>query len=243
MTTLSSKIAQASRVVGALKPDKRNQSQNYDYISADKILERVGDALTEVGVVVFPAITSENTAQVDYTDSYGKNKSRFDAVVFFRMVVADDESERELPWCGRGTDFASPDKALYKAITSGHKYFLMKLLNVGVGNEDGEHEVVEDTPKPTQTPQKAQDAKKATMQGNVPTDSELAILGAWKTPQDAQGWAVKVGACGNEFEAKQSFKKIVDANGGRLTQENVAAVYLAFLRHQHEKLGTEAVAA
>jgi hypothetical protein len=31
---------------------------------------------------------------------------------------------------------------MYKAITSGHKYYLMKLLNIGEGNEDGEHDNV-----------------------------------------------------------------------------------------------------
>lgn len=69
-----------------------------------------------------------------------------------------------------------------------------------------------------------------------PTDADLDILGTWRTPQDAQEWAVKVGACANEHEARESFKKIVDANGGRLTKENIAVIYLKFLRRQYEKL-------
>lgn len=69
-----------------------------------------------------------------------------------------------------------------------------------------------------------------------PTDDELAILGVWQTPDDAKAWAVNVGACENEFEAKNSLKKIVDAHGGRLIKENIAAVYLDFLRRQNEKL-------
>lgn len=163
--TLATKIIAASVIVGALKPDKTNTAQNYNYISADKILERAGNALAEAGVIILPSITEETTTQVDYTDSYGKSKSRFDATVRFVMLVTDGETEKELPWYGRGSDFSVPDKALYKAITSGHKYFLMKLLNVGVGNEDGEHEnepsqdgqVAQDsTQKPRQPAQKAQ---------------------------------------------------------------------------------------
>lgn len=69
-----------------------------------------------------------------------------------------------------------------------------------------------------------------------PTDEELDILGTWQTPEDAKVWAVNSGACENEYEAKNGFKKIVDARGGRLNKENVAAVYLAFLRRQMEKL-------
>ena len=151
MNTLIAKLAKASQKVGALATDKVNASQNYAYISADKILQRVGDALAEVGVVVVPSIINESTNETNYTDNYGKAKTRYDAIVTFEMLVSDGEGELRAGWVGRGSDFAVPDKALYKAITSGHKYYLAKLLNVGVGNEDGEHEV-EDAPR---SPQKA----------------------------------------------------------------------------------------
>lgn len=134
--TLISKIAAASIKVGALATDKRNAQQGYDYISADKILERAGDALAQAGVMVVPSITIENTEAVK-TDKGG---TRYDSLVHFAMIITDGESQLEMPWCGRGSDYSVPDKAMYKAITSGHKYFLMKLLNIGVGNEDGEHE-------------------------------------------------------------------------------------------------------
>lgn len=69
-----------------------------------------------------------------------------------------------------------------------------------------------------------------------PTDEENDILSMWQVPGDAYIWAVNVGACQNEFEAKNSFKKIVDANGGKLNTSNKATVFLAFLRRQMEKL-------
>ncbi len=151
--TLISKIAAASTKVGALKPDKTNTAQNYSYISADKILERAGDALADAGIVILPSFVNESVTEVSYTDSYGKTKTRYDALVKFEMLISDGESELNAFWSGRGSDFSVPDKAMYKAITSGHKYFIAKLLNVGVGNEDGEHENV--------PAQQAQDATKS----------------------------------------------------------------------------------
>lgn len=148
--TLISKIASASIKVGALKPDKTNTQQSYDYISADKVLERAGDALAAAGVVIIPSIQSEACERVET----GNGKSRFDSTVTFTMIVTDGETQLEMSWRGRGSDYSVPDKAMYKAITSGHKYFLMKLLNVGVGNEDGEHES-----DPQQAPQRAQATK------------------------------------------------------------------------------------
>lgn len=135
--TLASKIAKASmQVGGALKADARNMEQKYNYISADKVLTVCGQALANHGIAVFPSVIAE---VCDVTDR-GNGKYRFDAAVTFHMHVADDDGELVLPWVGRGSDYSVPDKALYKALTSGHKYFLMKLLNIGEGNEDGEHE-------------------------------------------------------------------------------------------------------
>ncbi len=72
---------------------------------------------------------------------------------------------------------------------------------------------------------------------DAPTDEESAMLNTWLSPEDAKAWAVNVGACKNEFEARNSLKKIVDGvGGGRLRKENAAAIYLAFLRRQMEKL-------
>jgi hypothetical protein len=247
--TLISKIAAASLKVGALATDKRNVQQGYDYISADKILERAGAALAGAGVVIVPSIVSENTEAIK-TD---KGTTRYDSIVTFAMIVTDGETQLEMPWVGRGNDYSVPDKAMYKAITSGHRYFLAKLLNIGVGNEDGEHE---NEPQPTPR-QQAQGARSQPQLGNHangaantpqrpvfeveegfdgPSDDELEILGTWSTPEEAKTWAIHVGACANEYEAKHSLKKIVDNHGGKLTRQNIAAVYLDFLRHQNAKV-------
>lgn len=138
---LYGKIVKVSEAIGALAADKKNTDQGYDYISADKVLERAGKAMANAGLVVIPAIACEATETVTYK-SYNKEKTRYDCVVEFDMTIADVEGESITQrWVSRGVDYASPDKALFKAITSGHKYFLMKLFNVGIGNEDGEHQL------------------------------------------------------------------------------------------------------
>ena len=139
--TLIERITQAGLDVGGkLKADKRNNEQKYDYVSADKILSICGQALFSAGVAVLPSVTGKEVNLFEYTDSYGKAKKRYDYDIVFIMTVTDGETSLELPWAGAGSDYSVPDKALYKAITSGHKYFLMKLLCIGEGNEDGEHE-------------------------------------------------------------------------------------------------------
>lgn len=137
MTNVYAKIAAVSQAVGSLETDKTNQQQRYDYISADKILSVVGAKMAEVGLVIIPTIISQTVHET--TSPSGKKF--FDAEISFVMVVADGgDVTHEALWIGRGSDYSVPDKAVYKAITSGHKYFLMKLFNIGVGNEDGEHD-------------------------------------------------------------------------------------------------------
>jgi hypothetical protein len=137
--TLAGKIAKASADLGnRLKADKKNtQGGGYMYISADKLIAEAGAVLAANGVAVFPAIIGYN---VDGGESSG-GKRNYIVTVNFAMTVSDGETNMECPWMGAGVDYGAMDKALYKGITSGHKYFLAKLLNIGEGNEDGEHEV------------------------------------------------------------------------------------------------------
>lgn len=57
----------------------------------------------------------------------------------------------------------------------------------------------------------------------------------WGSPPEAQRWAVESGACKNEFEARNSWKKIVAALGG-FTAENKHEVYAKFYQRQLEKM-------
>lgn len=232
MNTLIAKLARASAKVGALKTDKTNTAQNYSYISADKILERAGDALAAEGIVVLPSITGESIQEVTYTDSYSKTKTRHDATVTFLMLITDGEGELKAEWTGRGSDFSVPDKALYKAITSGHKYFLTKLLNIGVGNEDGEHEAEnEATAKPQARPQ-AQPATRAANAAQPP-----AFVASWANPDAAMQWSVEVKASENIHAARNAFKRLVaEKFDGKLTRENVATVYAAWHDDRMAKL-------
>lgn len=145
-------VAAALDVGGKLSADKTNTEQRYDYLSADKILSVCGQALAAQGVVVVPEITEQHIDVMEYTNQYNKQMRRYDAAVTFAFHITDGAESIVSRWAGCGSDYSVPDKALYKAITSGHKYFLMKLLCVGAGNEDGEHEDEDGEKKPGNKP-------------------------------------------------------------------------------------------
>lgn len=78
------------------------------------------------------------------------------------------------------------------------------------------------------------------------TDELPPEVAAWlktKAPvESAKAWALECKACANEFEAKNSLKKIVEAAGGRLTADNLAEVLTGFYLRQQEKLAEAAEA-
>lgn len=70
----------------------------------------------------------------------------------------------------------------------------------------------------------------------TPTEREAAILNRWQTTEDAVGWATRLGGSKNEFEARNSYKKIVrEQFGGSETDANRASVWLAYMRHEGGK--------
>ena len=204
---LAAKIAQASKAVGgALSADKRNKDQNYDYISADKILTVCGQALAAQGVTVYPAIMELTTELVSYTSRRGEG-SRYDARVQFLMKIADGDETQDLVWFGLGSDYSVPDKAVYKAITSGHKYFMMKLLNVGAGNEDGEHEQAD-----ADTVVKTQRSKPAKDQSGFEPEPGEEVWADWKNPAHAKAWAMTQGKFNHGNHMERAYEKVKTDN-------------------------------
>jgi hypothetical protein len=75
------------------------------------------------------------------------------------------------------------------------------------------------------------------------TSREESYPAEWKTPADAQAWAVSNKHCSNEFEAKASFKnslKEVTGQDGKLDSNQLAAVlenfYKKHIARQSEQL-------
>ena len=92
MSDLTSRIAAASiEVGGRLRADKRNTENNYDYISADKILAECGQALANQGVVLFPAVMETTVSAVQYKEGRVRYDARVDLVMM--LAAADTEAK------------------------------------------------------------------------------------------------------------------------------------------------------
>ena len=172
----------------------------------------MGAALANEGIMVFPAITEE----VMETVNPKPNQTRYDVLVSLEMTITDGETELVSQWLGRSSDYSVPDKALYKAITSGHKYFLMKLFNVGVGNEDGEQEVQ----------QPAKNGNQSKQDEPMITEKQRRHLHAVGTELYGDEWDDKRAEMSSAFEAKSSnawtehnTARVIEGMNGKLAEQ------------------------
>jgi hypothetical protein len=136
-------------------------------------------------------------------------------------------------------------------LTYGRRYAVAMLLGIAADDDDdGEtSKSPVDARKPTATPLRTATATINAVAASTPATnettpppsaSELDVIGAWRQPADAYAWAVSVGACRNEFEARNSFRKIVDDHGGKSTKANIGAIYVGFYRRQIAKMAAAA---
>lgn len=237
--TLAAKVAAAVKAVGDLAPDKVNQAERFAYRSADLILSRCGQALAAEGVVVVPAM-EEVSFSIGETS---KSIKRYEALVKFRFTVTDGATEWTCPFTAVGVDFSSPDRALAKATTLGHKYFLAKLLCVGIGNEDAEADADTEPPPPPAQERRAVPSSftppRSRQVTRLPTDVE-ELIAHWATPLDAYAWAVGVGVFADQDAARAAFRSMVEREfGGRLNADNLTTAFGKFVEIAKEaKNGT-----
>ena len=83
-----------------------------------------------------------------------------------------------------------------------------------------------------------------TAHGDNPFDDDVPeVVRGWATPADAQAWAVEIGASENEHAARNAFKTIVDAHGGKLTIANMRAIYIAYYHERTKRAQEKALSA
>ena len=110
-------------------------------------------------------------------------------------------------------------------------YLLMAMA--GVATDDDDANEASKPPQAQRQPQaqaQAVEQKKAVMPA---ANKEETYPAEWKTPADAQAWAVSNNHCSNEFEAKASFKnslKEVTGQDKSLDSNHLAAVLENFYK-------------
>lgn len=243
---LFAKVAKVMAAVRTIPKDGVNTYDKYHYIKGDDVFERVGQAMSAANLAILPSVIELNTTE-------GKTANggiMLRTVVRGQITLADGDTGETWTseWYGEGSDRG--DKSINKAMTAMMKYYLLRVFNVGSG-EDADEESPEAPIKaqqknppqqtqqrPQQPPQAPQKPVTPSSNGHTPSptvDVDKLIAG-WTAPADAKNWAVDAKLATNEFSANNSFKKIVkDDFGGTCTTANVKDIFRAFATHYLNK--------
>ena len=117
-------------VAGILKTGK-NQSQGYSYAEEAEVVKVIRKAFIKVGI-------SFSVAADDFVETHDI-QTKFSSMKCFKLFLMCTLTDVETgfaeisPWLGAAFD--SGDKTLYKAYTSGCKYFLMKTFLLPTGDD------------------------------------------------------------------------------------------------------------
>ena len=126
---LVSKLVDIMAEMGTVAKKGRNEFHKYDYIRESDVSEKMQDCLVKHRVFIFSSIVSSESQQV--------GSSILSTVQVEYTFVDADNPEDKFTVSAAGDGIDKGDKAIYKAITGAHKYFLIRNFNLG-SDEDAE---------------------------------------------------------------------------------------------------------
>ena len=113
---------------------------SFKFVSWDALAPKVGDAMAKHDVFILPEVLDAVTVEAGQT---ARGKTNYRTTVRLRFEVIGGGHSKQILWFGQGDD--TGDKSLQKAVTSGYKYFLLKLfLASGAEDSDGQSEEMAD---------------------------------------------------------------------------------------------------
>ncbi len=133
--TIYTKLLEARQKMGHFEKDGVH-AQKWKYFKSDKVLEQVGDALAECGILFLPCQTGAELTTAEEVNKDGKAQTVESALVHFEMKFIDVETGDTLivPTHGSARDYG--DKALFKAQTLAIKYLFLRMFLKGEGDSD-----------------------------------------------------------------------------------------------------------
>lgn len=133
MSAVHEAVNKVMESVQKISKDQRNAQQNFAFRGIDDVMNAVGPALREHGVIIAPEYVTQTSER--YTT--GRNNTEMEnvkVVVTYRVMCATDDSYFTAGSAGESAD--AGDKALPKAMSVAYRTLLLQLLCIPTGDPD-----------------------------------------------------------------------------------------------------------
>lgn len=132
MTSVQQSFVEVMRAVTAVGKDGKNQQQNYNFRGIDGVVNAVGPALREHGVVILPSVEVYDYQTVEV----GVNRNKMASVrvtVAYQIVGPEGDA---MVCRSVGEAFDSGDKATAKAMSVAFRTMLLQTLAIPTQEKD-----------------------------------------------------------------------------------------------------------
>jgi hypothetical protein len=138
---LAAKIAQAMGQIQSVPKNGQVNfgNTNYDYATADDIMSAAKDAMAAAGLAIIPSVVDED---------WNSNGNNVYLTIEYTIIDGESGETWTSRWRTQGND--SGDKAYWKALTQGKKYFLRDVFCIPTGETHLDAEA--DSPETDHTP-------------------------------------------------------------------------------------------
>jgi hypothetical protein len=162
--------------VQAVRKDKRNEQQGYQFRGIDAVVNAVGPAFRRHHIIAVP--TKSDARYRDVQTSTGKPSRECTVIVTYRFYgPAGDFIECEVP--GESMDFG--DKGAPKAMSVAYRIALLQALCIPTDEPDADSQSYERAPQPDPTLAAAQAARFAELtKGLADATTEPDLKAAWE---------------------------------------------------------------
>ena len=119
---LAQTIADVMAEIGSIEKNGKNDYHGYEYATDDDVMSALRPTMAEHGLVALPSVVKRET--VEEEDENGDVTFHTYITLQIRLIDAGSGQSETMTWEGEAQD--TQDKGLYKAMTSGVKYWALK---------------------------------------------------------------------------------------------------------------------
>lgn len=173
----SALFAKLAKIIGEVKSIPKsghNDFHNYDYVTANDLINAVRDKLAAEGIFIFTSVKSQELREIVSADRDGKEKRSMITLVTLEHTFACAESGETFVVLSQGQGADVSDKGGYKAITGAMKYFIFKCFMIPTDEDSRELDVADPRPPsrpasaPARTASKTKEPEKAAPEKTPP---------------------------------------------------------------------------
>jgi len=171
--TLASKLAQVSAAVGAVGKTGFNEKQRFNFRGIDAVVNAVGPALRDAGLVVLPEVLSADYGHVEVGQNHTV-MAQVRVIVRYRFTDGNEFLDATVP----GEAMDAGDKATAKAMSVAFRTCLLQVLCLPTDETDPDESSYQRASAPRQATSNAAPAVTVRQPGEKASDKQLNAIRA-----------------------------------------------------------------